>query len=61
MAAEWLTRDATAMVLSQPNGALVNLARGKDEDGATVWREAEHPVGGAQPSQPLKGAEELTP
>jgi hypothetical protein len=47
-------------LLFQRTGPPVGLARGEDESGI-VWREAKTSIGGAQPSQPIKGSEKLTP
>jgi hypothetical protein len=60
MAAEWMTGDATAMVVYRGIGPLVNLVRREGEDGGTVWLEAKQPMSGGQPSQPIKGTAELT-
>jgi hypothetical protein len=60
MTGDWREQDAVAIVLYKGTGPLVNFARLTDENG-TVWREAKQSMSGAQPSQPIKGAEELTP
>jgi hypothetical protein len=53
----WMGKPAAVIEIKGASGHLVNLARGKDADGKTVWRESE----AMRPHQARKNAPELTP